>query len=253
RRLEKRGIALSAGVLPAAAGGSSVTAGGPPTHLIECVMRAAHGHPTAAAAALANGASTPMFARFKLLSGLALAAGLVVGIGAQHPGLHAGPKPEQSKSADTPEAKDTSAAKPADTQPPEIAGRVVDSDGKPVKGAKVYILYYTPKALPIPDRATTDADGRFKFTLKASDFDPTYSTTPWRGAFVVAKSDGYGVGWAQTDTKDDSWSSKLSIQLPKDAPPLTGRFVNLEGKPIPGVKARLIGVQQLLKGKDLGA
>src|SRR5262249_61788097 len=122
RRLEKRGIALSAGVLPAAAGGSSVTAGGPPTHLIECVMRAAHGHPTAAAAALANGASTAVFANFKLLSGLALAAGLVIGVGAQHPGLHAGPKPEQAKAPEKPAARDAADAKPADTQPPEIAG-----------------------------------------------------------------------------------------------------------------------------------
>ncbi|HKB03205.1 MAG TPA: sigma-70 family RNA polymerase sigma factor [Gemmataceae bacterium] len=249
KRLEKRGIALSAGLLATAAGGSSVLAGGPPARLIESVMRAAHGHPSAAAAALVHGASTAMFANFKVLSGLVIVAGLAVAIGAQHPGLHAGPKPEQSKSPDKPAAARDNPARPADTGPWEYAGRVLGPDDKPVKGAKIHVLYYTPKALPVPERATTDADGRFKFTLKAEDFERSYAPDPWQAPFITARADGYTFGWSVPDKS----SSNITIRLGKDDPPLSGRFVNLEGKPIRGVTVQLIGLEKPLPGKDLGA
>ena len=245
KRLERRGIALSAGLLATVAG-NSVTAGGPSARLIESVMRAAHGHPTARVAALANGASPAMFAKLKIVSALVLAAGVLVGVGTQHPGLHAGPKHGDPKQADTPAAKKTAVSNPADEQPPEFAGRVVDSDGKPVHGAKIYVLYYTPKALPIPERATTDADGQFKFTMKADDFERSYSATPWWGAFVTAKSDGYALGWA-LKTKD----RELTIRMSKDDPPLSGRLLDLEGKPLAGVTVRLTELMATRDGKSL--
>ena len=108
KRLERRGIALSAGLLATVAG-NSVTAGGPSARLIESVMRAAHGHPTARALALANGASLAMFARFKVVSAIVLVAGVLIGAGTQHPGLHAGPKPGDPKQADKSHAKEAPA------------------------------------------------------------------------------------------------------------------------------------------------
>src|SRR5204862_7121240 len=52
-RLERRGLALSAGLLAAVAG-NSVSAGGPPARLVQAAMRAAAGRPSAGAAGLAH-------------------------------------------------------------------------------------------------------------------------------------------------------------------------------------------------------
>jgi RNA polymerase sigma factor (sigma-70 family) len=240
-RLLKRGIALSAALLSAVAG-NSVTAGGPPARLIESAFRAAAGRPSAAAAALARGVSPAIIpTKVKLLSGLVLVAGILVGVSMQHPGVRAGPKPESPKPA----------AKPADPGPPEFAGRVLDPDGKPVPGAKVYVLYYTPKALPVPVRATTDADGRFRIAMKATDFERSYAAEPWRGSHIVARKDGFALGWAVTDGKDDTKAGDLTIRLAKDDPPLTGRLLSLEGKPLAGVTVRLTGLLAPRPGKDL--
>jgi RNA polymerase sigma factor (sigma-70 family) len=233
KRLERRGIALSAGLLAMVAG-NSVTAGGPPVRFVESAMRAAQGRPTDGAVALANGATHAMVTKFKIVGALVLAAGVLAGVGSQHHVLNAGPKPGHPKDADRPAAKEAPPTKPTDEQPPEFAGRVVDADGKPVPGVKIHVLYWTPKALPIPERATTDADGKFKFTIKAEDFERSYSATPWWGAHVTAKADGYAIGWA-IQKKD----AALTIRLTKDDPAMTGRLLDLEGKPLAGVEVRL--------------
>jgi len=66
---------------------------------------------------------------------------------------------------------------------------VLDPDGKPVAGAKLFVLYYTPKVLPIPQRGTSDKDGRFRFTVARGEFDRTLSARPWDEAAVVALAD----------------------------------------------------------------
>jgi RNA polymerase sigma factor (sigma-70 family) len=241
KRLEKRGIALSAGLLAAVAG-TSVTAGVPPTRLIEIAMRAAAGHPTAAAAALAHGVQPAMIATFKYVSAFVLAAGVLIGVGLQRPDVQAGPRPADAKSAQ--------AAAPKSSEPgapPEFAGRVVDADGKPVKGAKLYVLYYTPEAQRVPERATTDADGKFRFTVKADDFERSYNAEPWKQAFVVARADGYALGWESAGGRP----GELHIRVLKDDKPLTGRLVNLEGKPVVGVTVRLTELMAPHTGKSL--
>src|SRR5262249_34010422 len=76
-RLVKRGVALSAGLLAAVA--NSVTAGGPPQHLLRATLKAATtGNVPAAVAALVHGASPPMtLGKFKLAAAAVLAVGLI--------------------------------------------------------------------------------------------------------------------------------------------------------------------------------
>ena len=214
---------------------------------MESVLRAASGGPSPAAAALANGASA-MSAKFKFLATVIVAVGCIVAAGVRDPDLYAGPAGDPPKVA-APGGSD----KPPAEEVLTFEGRVLGPSDKPITGAKLYVLYYTPKALTIPVRETTDKDGRFRFTMKKADFDPTYTPTPWRGLHVLARGEGLAVGWGVTDEMK-SGAADMTIRLPADNKPLTGRFVNLEGKPIAGVKVQLNGLMRPREGKsDLAA
>jgi protocatechuate 3,4-dioxygenase beta subunit len=195
--------------------------------------------------ALADGSGPALRAsRFKVLAAIVLAAGVAIGVGTQHAGLNANPQPEPPK----PTASEP--AKPVADASIEFAGRVQGPDGRPVKGASVYVLYYTPEARPVPPRAETDAEGAFRFTMKPTDFERSYVHEPWRGAFVVAKADGLALGWSVAHTRDQP-GSDLTIRLPKDDRELTGRLLSLEGKPLAGVSVRLTELLAPQPGKNL--
>ncbi|HVK10754.1 MAG TPA: carboxypeptidase-like regulatory domain-containing protein, partial [Gemmataceae bacterium] len=183
----------------------------------------------------------------KLLATVILAAGCLVIAGVREPGLHAGPAGEPPKA--TPPGEP--ATPPAD-EVLTFEGRVVGPTDHPVVGAKLYALYYTPKAMAIPVRGTSDKDGRFRFTMKRSDFEQSYTPTPWRGLHVLARADGHAVGWAVTDAKMAD-AANLTVRLPADKP-LIGRFVSLEGKPIAGLTVQLEGLMRPRAGQaDLAA
>jgi RNA polymerase sigma factor (sigma-70 family) len=239
KRLERRGIALSAGLLAAVAG-DSATAGVPPARLILAALRAAGGRPSAGAAALARGGS-PMSVPLKLAASAGLVCAAVAVAVWQLPPPKADAGPPKARAA--PKAD---AAKPnPDPLAPttvEATGRVVDPDGKPVAGAKVTFqqepLHADPQALyPDPTSGTTDADGKFKFSAaiydgSTSGHQPMGRLTATAPGFGPA---GTGTGWLES-LKD------RTLKLTKDDVPLTCRFVNLEGKPVAGVTARWVNV-----------
>jgi RNA polymerase sigma factor (sigma-70 family) len=119
------------------------------------------------------------------------------------------------------------------------AGRVLDPDGKPIAGAKLYLLYYTPKELPIPVRATSDKDGRFRFTVDRKDFDQSASARPWDEAIVVATANGYGVGVPDFQRGGRIMPTDWELRLCKDDVPITGRFLDLQGKPVAGASVSI--------------
>jgi beta-lactamase regulating signal transducer with metallopeptidase domain len=120
----------------------------------------------------------------------------------------------------------------------EYGGRVVDPDGKPFSGAGLHLAYHGrgPDA-PVRVRTTSDAAGRFQFVVARGDLDPVREPADF--AQVVATADGFGPGWENTFTliangpKPDS--RNLTIRLARDDVPISGRFVDLEGRPLPGV------------------
>src|SRR5205823_5031431 len=107
---------------------------------------------------------------------------------------------------------------------------VLDSAGKPLAGATLF----APKpGRPEPlagkgvvmDRVgATAADGRFHLTLPARARD--------RRSYLVAHAAGLGVDWVELG--EDKLPEELTLRLPKDVP-ITGRVVNTEGRPVPGV------------------
>ena len=128
------------------------------------------------------------------------------------------------------------------------AGRVLDPEGKPVAGAKLYLLYYTPKALPVPVRATSGEDGRFRFTVAHADLDTSYANEPWKGATVVAAAAGFGLAAPDAGTGAASNPSDLTLRLVKDDVPLTGRVLDLQGKSIAGVRLSVQGLHWSREG-----
>ncbi|HKB04625.1 MAG TPA: sigma-70 family RNA polymerase sigma factor [Gemmataceae bacterium] len=236
KRLERRGIALSAGLLAAVAG-NSVLAGGPPARLVQAAMRAAAGRPSAEAASIAHGVPrmTPL-AKVAVSASL-LTVALAVGLG------QAPPPPAKAE----PPAKEAQTAKPAATDPlapitVECTGRVVDPDGKPVAAAKVTYLQdplrEDPQALyPEPSTGMTDRDGKFRFPVSMYPQGPSGHQPMGRLTAIVPGFAPAGTGTGMPESFKDR-----TLKLDKDDVPLENRFLDLEGKPIAGVTARCVAV-----------
>jgi beta-lactamase regulating signal transducer with metallopeptidase domain len=123
----------------------------------------------------------------------------------------------------------------------EYSGRVLDPYGKPVAGAKLHLAYfgYNGQAAPAI-RATSDALGRFRIEVSKADFVDTTYETPWTTAQVVATAAGFGLGWADAAKEEDAKSDprNLTIRLPHEDAPISGRLVDLEGRPVAGATVR---------------
>jgi RNA polymerase sigma factor (sigma-70 family) len=244
QRLSRRGIALSAGLLAVLS--NSPAASGLPPRLVRTVVEASRSGPRAAVAALAQGVAPVMSVKPVKLAAAVLLAVALSAAGAV--GLFSPESPANAadtKAAAVPDKNDESTSV-------TYAGRVTDSGDKPVAGAKLYLFYYSPKQLPVPVRATSDADGKFRFTVAKADFDASAFTDdrqPWDATVVVARADGYGVGWMDRGAA----LGDLSIRMSKDDVPVKGRVVDLEGKPIAGVSVKVRGLMRPAKGDDLAA
>src|SRR5262249_40432362 len=148
------------GVLALAA---TSTAGASPSHLTNAVLASVAGKPSAAVAALARGGAMNGISNKSLLAALLLVGTAALGIGlASGTPTAAGPLPQNDPPKVVP-------------KPPEVAnagavnGRVVDPDGKPVAGAKLYLtpwMGYLKEAFTGAECVTAGADGRFTFPEK---------------------------------------------------------------------------------------
>lgn len=113
----------------------------------------------------------------------------------------------------------------------EIKGRVIDPEGKPVKGAQVYRMIATNlddgPGRPPTRLAQSDADGWLRVPASLPRETGLRNSPPvW-----LATAPGYGSAIAEerlTPGKD------VVLRLVKDAP-ISGRIVNLEGRPVAGV------------------
>jgi RNA polymerase sigma factor (sigma-70 family) len=243
-RLARRGVALSAGLI--ATLGDSATADGLPPSLVQATLRAAAGSPPAAVAALLRGVTPTMLPRtLKYAAGFVVAFGLLAGAVALRPAATVNATPaEPPKEGARPPAADGAST--------TYSGRVLDPDGKPVAGAKLYAVYYTPKILPIPERGTTDKDGSYRFTVPNSEFDRSASAQPWNEVIVFAVTDGFGLSFPEFDPTK-RWSHEdQTLKLTKDEP-ITGKITDLQGKPVAGATVTVHELWLPTKTKDLSA
>jgi RNA polymerase sigma factor (sigma-70 family) len=252
RRLARQGLALSTVALGTAL--ARQAAAMLPTSLTASTVRAASllaNDPTGAAgflsarvAELLEGANQAMLmTRFKIVALLAL-MGVALAAGAGVMARREPPVPPGSPSR-AEKARPPSATKLADGDV-TVRGRVIDPDGKPVKGARLYwprVPKTEPKSeddLEMPQRGKTDADGRFRFELPRSDINPEWNLA------LLAAADGYGVAWVESPAVKAG--GELTLRLVKDQP-IEGRILSTEGKPLAGVRVSINELGAMTEGK----
>src|SRR5262249_3080654 len=189
KRLTRRGVALTAALAALALGSEAKAMVS--IKLIQATAKAALSYglgpagavSTTVAALLEKASKTMWWTKTKIATLLIAMIGIGVACG-----LANAPAQDEASAKTQAKAKPQGAKEDKDTL--VYGGRVLDPDGKPVAGAKLYLLYHTPKELPAPVRATSDKDGCFRFTVAKADFDASGSAQPWQAAMVVAMADG---------------------------------------------------------------
>ncbi len=119
----------------------------------------------------------------------------------------------------------------------EVGGRVLDPDGKPIEGARIYLLDQIVSGMAPAVRATSAAEGRFHFTVPHKEVRLPYMIKPWHYVFVVAMAKGYGPAVVAVD--DPATADKRTLRLARDDVPIKGRVLDLEGRPVAGAKVRV--------------
>lgn len=236
RRLSQRGLA------PAAVLGTSLfvvesVSAALVSGTVRSVVQAAPLSPAVAALVEAGGAML-FFSKAKVATALLLAVSLLGGAGVwAYRGLTAArpvasAHPSVAKADDKP--KDPS-HKPEKGKSMEIQGRVLGPDAKAVAGAKVYYYFLTHQEEALPVRATTDAQGRFAFTLTPKDIPLSADAEhadPRKMGQVIVKADGFTFAWHGVAKQHRN----LTLHVAADSTPLTGRLIDLQGKPLAGLR-----------------
>jgi RNA polymerase sigma factor (sigma-70 family) len=121
----------------------------------------------------------------------------------------------------------------------EVRGRVLDPQGKPVAGARLFLPHRQKQSLgnqekaTVLQRGTTDKDGRFHLKV------PRQDAQPGRPVALVAIADGFGLDWLNLPV--DKAPGELTFHLVKDVP-IRGRLLTTEGKPVVGVTVTVGGL-----------
>ena len=161
---------------------------------------------------------------------------------------------------------DTSQANPAKEQQLQVAGSVVDPDGKPVANAKIYAGGWQRGVFPERNATlitTTDQAGNFRYNVPANE-----SIENWKHRHIYAVSDGFGFAGGEATNLEATGTLKASLspeevriadidriggsgtilRLTHDDSPLTGRIINAEGQPASGIRVRITEVWQSKQG-----
>jgi RNA polymerase sigma factor (sigma-70 family) len=239
RRLGRRGVSLSAALCAAALSREAASAAVPGALAKTAVRAALAGAASAPVAALARGVTRAMFlTRGKTaVSAVLLAAGLLataaLGRHDGAPRAPAGGMPT-SKSKEARAEGTAPAGKEEAAGTVEVSGRVLDPDGKPVTGAKLYLAsgWLGPSSFA-PVRATSGPDGRFRFRARPRFPDDVGE--------LVATAEGYGPGWAPAGARND-----LTVRLARDDVPIAGKVVDLQGRPVRGARVRVLHLRTSL-------
>jgi RNA polymerase sigma factor (sigma-70 family) len=236
-RLERRGVSL-----PAALAAIGLTSAAVPQAVATTAVQAAQTAVTGKVASLSSPAAClaaeslrmTTAGKWRILGFAVLSVTLLGGGWIAHP-----PAANETKSASSAQQKEVAPAKPDETKPIAVAGRVLDPDGKPVAGASIAVLARQGAILSsgewwaafhndIAGQAKTDANGRFR--VKAARPDPLMNVRTVR---VVAMKDAAGLAWKAVDADAQSVQLELRLTLVQ---PVRGRIVGIQGEGAAGAK-----------------
>jgi protocatechuate 3,4-dioxygenase beta subunit len=188
-------------------------------------------------AALAAGVTRAMFlSKTKIVLAVLFAVSLIAAE-AEPPRRERSPRRARVAEPQPPnrEAKPSQGAGKENNDAIAYRGRILGPDGKPVAGANVYYHFITDEEEPLPVRTTTDSQGRLSFTLTPKDVPlsaDAITFDPFKSGAVVVKADGLTFAWRAAAGK----SGELNLQLSRDDVPLEGRILDLQGKPLAGLR-----------------
>jgi RNA polymerase sigma factor (sigma-70 family) len=252
-RLRRRGLELSV-VLSVTALALHSVSGRVSAALVDSTLRTAvkmadgggavTGVVSAEVAALVQGASKTMFSsKAKIATILLLALSLTAtafGV-AWHRAEAADPPvppPSQAEKLMDQPKSETEAAR-------EVRGQVLDPDGKPVAGAKLYLAKSLTDGPAPSERATSGPDGRFQLTVPRSELNPGDAQ---KSLFqVMAVVERLGCDWMAVGPAE----KELTLRLVRDEP-IRGRILDPDGRPLAGARLTVRFVCAA-KGEDLGA
>jgi RNA polymerase sigma factor (sigma-70 family) len=257
RRLEQgrerlRRRLLARGLTPMAALTASLFAEGTTSAMIPAALAAATvrvslaGQASPAVAALTEaGLSILSLSKTKVAAAILLAVSVLSGAGLwayRGPTAPAGAPPQPAAKERTDGRPKPRTPREEKRQTAEISGRVLDPDGKPVRGAKVLFVWWSEE-LPNKVWATSGADGRFHFEVRRPEVANSGWEMPGEPPYIVAAAEGYGFAVTRLDKPETA--ADLTLRLVKDDVPIRGRVLNLEGKPIAGVRVSINGLEPL--------
>ena len=241
-RLTRRGmsIAVVAATLASRAAKASV-----PSALAQAAIRGATGGAGSASAALASGLLGTMAASKAMAwaAGMAIVAGLCWTASAVQPTTEAHRPsrrplpplaPPRLLRTETRPMPAASAPRPDDVL--EIAGRVVGPDGRPVARASVKTAFST-RGRHEPSETTGDADGRFRLKVPGSTRDLILRGRRDRRPSLTASAPGFGLASSEIDLREPG---EATIRLPAAGPPIGGRILDLEGRPVAGARIKAV-------------
>ena len=235
-RLTRRGVTIPVVGASLVAKGASAAV---PVALSRSTALAATGGPVSAGAAVLTRTILRgmLMHQIKTAATAALAAVGLASAGwiAADAGRPEDPKPAMKPKAEAAAREEPVAGKPQETV--EVKGRVVAPDGTPVAGAAVGAAYFRDNGARLP-KATSGPGGRFTIRMPRDDGaepDGYQARFPW----LVASAPGHGVGWTERVLRRDN-RDELEVRLTEEGPPIEGRVLDLEGRPVAAARIEAV-------------
>ncbi|VTR92038.1 sigma-70 family rna polymerase sigma factor : RNA polymerase sigma factor, sigma-70 family OS=Singulisphaera acidiphila (strain ATCC BAA-1392 / DSM 18658 / VKM B-2454 / MOB10) GN=Sinac_5058 PE=4 SV=1: Sigma70_r2: Sigma70_r4_2: CarboxypepD_reg [Gemmata massiliana] len=240
-RLARRGVALSVGLLAAAAG---APVGASNSSAVTAVLDAVRGSARPRALGLAREVTASSLLS-KLTNTIAGVLGLVAvacvlaASSAKSPELDEKDKAPQPAPAARPDAKPAAAdVKGNEPRPMVVTVTVKKPDGKPAAGANVSVWAERKQQVT----GTTDANGRAELTVPQS----------FEKIIAVAFAPGFAPDWAELSSKTSpSGAMRSELTLQEDSVALEGRVTDLEGLPVANLPVAIERIGRPKPGKAL--